>query len=222
MRIIPSWSLKHSNDFKCHIYLQGKSVVKQASGSCRVGDWWLIGIDVISAAWLALRGFIWLEGCDWRSIAWFQVVVFLVKHNMLPINWRKCFKIFTNIYYRSVSNRQSISQVGIIRFQPLMWCRADPRFAPSQWETSLQSNAVSHWLGANLESALLCISWNPVSAAFSWADWVMWRQWCGAGLVNTGPGDVKGGVSSDTMALCTLGSSDGWGVISGFDFYSRI
>ena len=31
---------------------------------------------------------------------------------------------------------------------------ADPRLAPSQWETSLQSNAVSHWLGANLESAL--------------------------------------------------------------------
>ena len=33
------------------------------------------------------------------------------------------------------------------------WYRADSRFAPSQWETSLQSNAVSHWLGANLESA---------------------------------------------------------------------
>ena len=32
--------------------------------------------------------------------------------------------------------------------------RADFRFAPSQWETSLQSNTVSHWLGANLESAL--------------------------------------------------------------------
>ena len=31
--------------------------------------------------------------------------------------------------------------------------RADSRLAPSQWETSLQSNAVSHWLGANLESA---------------------------------------------------------------------
>ena len=29
------------------------------------------------------------------------------------------------------------------------------RFAPSQCETSLQSNAVSHWLGANLESALM-------------------------------------------------------------------
>ena len=32
---------------------------------------------------------------------------------------------------------------------------ADSRLACSQWETSLQSNGVSHWLGANLESALL-------------------------------------------------------------------
>ena len=31
---------------------------------------------------------------------------------------------------------------------------ADSRLAPSQWETSLQSNTVSHWLGANLQSAL--------------------------------------------------------------------
>ena len=28
--------------------------------------------------------------------------------------------------------------------------RADSRFAPSQWETSLQNNAVSHWLGVNV------------------------------------------------------------------------
>ena len=33
------------------------------------------------------------------------------------------------------------------------YVRTDYKFAPSQWETSLQSNAVSHWLGANLESA---------------------------------------------------------------------
>ena len=32
--------------------------------------------------------------------------------------------------------------------------RADSRFAPSQWETALQSSAESHWLGTNLESAL--------------------------------------------------------------------
>ena len=35
-----------------------------------------------------------------------------------------------------------------------MYFRADSRFAPIQWETSLQSNVVSHWLGANLEWAL--------------------------------------------------------------------
>ena len=44
--------------------------------------------------------------------------------------------------------------------------RADSRFAPSQWETSLQSNAVSHWLGANLESALY--TYNTSQVVFSW------------------------------------------------------
>ena len=33
--------------------------------------------------------------------------------------------------------------------------RAGSRLAPSQWEASLQSNVVSHWLGANLESDLI-------------------------------------------------------------------
>ena len=32
-------------------------------------------------------------------------------------------------------------------------CRADSKFAPSQWETALLYNDVSHWLGTNLESA---------------------------------------------------------------------
>ena len=35
-----------------------------------------------------------------------------------------------------------------------LYCRADSRLAPRQWETLLQSNTVSHWLGANLKSAL--------------------------------------------------------------------
>ena len=35
--------------------------------------------------------------------------------------------------------------------------RADSRHARSKWETSLQSNAVSHWLGANLGSALVIL-----------------------------------------------------------------
>ena len=32
--------------------------------------------------------------------------------------------------------------------------KANSRLSPSQWETLLQSNTVSHWLGENLESAL--------------------------------------------------------------------
>ena len=39
--------------------------------------------------------------------------------------------------------------------------RADFRLAPSQWGTSLQSNAVSHWLDANLKSALHYILMGP-------------------------------------------------------------
>ena len=37
--------------------------------------------------------------------------------------------------------------------------RAESWLSPSQWETSSQSNVVSHWLGANHESTLkLCIN----------------------------------------------------------------
>ena len=55
-----------------------------------------------------------------------------------------------------------------------LWClmwprnRADSRFAPGQWETSLQSNAVSHWLGANLESALYKSYWWWVKQCDLW------------------------------------------------------
>ena len=38
---------------------------------------------------------------------------------------------------------------------PVYIFRADSRLAPSQWETLLQSSIVSHWLGTNLESALI-------------------------------------------------------------------
>ena len=40
----------------------------------------------------------------------------------------------------------------------LSFFRADSRLAPSQWEMLLQSNTISHWLGANLESNLFFIA----------------------------------------------------------------
>ena len=49
------------------------------------------------------------------------------------------------------------------------WSRssADSRFVPSQWETPLLCNDVSHWLGANLESALRSY-FRGVSSGLMW------------------------------------------------------
>ena len=49
-----------------------------------------------------------------------------------------------------------------------IWPRADSRFAPSQWETALLCNDISHWLGTNLESALLAIWWAYHICILSW------------------------------------------------------
>ena len=51
---------------------------------------------------------------------------------------------------RTTVNSQTESLIHVDRRS----YRTDSRFAPSQWETALQSNAVSDWLGTNIESAL--------------------------------------------------------------------
>ena len=45
-------------------------------------------------------------------------------------------------------------QINYMLLYPCKETRAGSRLVPSQWETSLRSNGVSHWLGANLESAV--------------------------------------------------------------------
>ena len=62
--------------------------------------------------------------------------------------------------------------------------RADSMFAPSQWETSLQSNVVSHWQGPNLQSALyhgwycsLFIQDWEISPCFTWRYSVFLHDW---------------------------------------------
>ena len=49
--------------------------------------------------------------------------------------------------------RQTCANV-IYSSKARFYCRADSRFAPSQWETALLCNDVSHWLGVSLESVL--------------------------------------------------------------------
>ena len=43
--------------------------------------------------------------------------------------------------------------------QMTTYCRADSRFAPSQWETVVLRNDVSHWLDASLESWVMRMVW---------------------------------------------------------------
>ena len=72
--------------------------------------------------------------------------------------------------------------------------RADSRFVPSQWETSLQSNTVSHWLGANLESALGLHPTNErrrykvMSSLIGWAQ--TWNQPCTIWIGVSGEGQL--------------------------------
>ena len=52
--------------------------------------------------------------------------------------------------------------------------RADSMLAPSQWETSLQSNTVTHWLGTNLESALMSFYFQP--SVVGAGEWLTWQE----------------------------------------------
>ena len=52
---------------------------------------------------------------------------------------------------QSATNHQCICGTQLNRHNTN---RADSRFAPSQWETLLRSDVVSHWLGATPESGL--------------------------------------------------------------------
>ena len=52
--------------------------------------------------------------------------------------------------------RHHVSCLSKCALSPLLYCRADSTFAPSQWEPALLCDDASHWLGANMESALYC------------------------------------------------------------------
>ena len=64
-------------------------------------------------------------------------------------------KIWINTWMFKI-NKQNSSVNGAANMCSLYYniCRADSRFAPSQWEMALLCNDVSHWLGTSLESAL--------------------------------------------------------------------
>ena len=94
----------------------------------------------------------WRNACQWAS-----PYRGLVMHSLLP-----------SLCPSKISLPNS-------RLASEMYYRADPRFAPSQWETALQSKAISHWLGTNLESALYYDTLDQ-NAMYTWMKW-MSMQW---------------------------------------------
>ena len=86
---------------------------------------------------------------------------------------QKKFHLMTSSWSHSTAGLCPSPTVVIFACKPIWTAihyasntRADSRLAPSHWETSLPSNAVSHWLGANLESALKYHHINPLRAKF--------------------------------------------------------
>ena len=65
--------------------------------------------------------------------------------------------------WKSLANHRNLEQKFIIDSEPyiihfVQYHRADSRFSPCQWETSLQSNTIFHWLGA---TPLMWCCWAP-------------------------------------------------------------
>ena len=83
-----------------------------------------------------------------HKLYWVQHYIFILC--MHPVNERRRYIVTSSLIgWEHTQNDPCIFvQVSSIKY------RADSRLVPSQWETSLQSNAVSHWLSANLQSAL--------------------------------------------------------------------
>ena len=80
-----------------------------------------------------------LVSSNWHAITWTNVYLSLFRH-------------MASLGHNELIVSVQISAIRYWRYRPCS-TRADSRFAPTQWEMSLQSNTVSHWLGANLESA---------------------------------------------------------------------
>ena len=73
--------------------------------------------------------------------------------------------IFCKIKKKSCDKR--IDEWSFSNPHPRNVSKADSRLAPSQWDMSLQNNGISHWLGANPESALCKYRCNLAMFVFS-------------------------------------------------------
>ena len=129
----------------------------------------------ILQSWHRTRMFFWSSSVNAHSansptMSWkekypkmrFDVQILLYSTANFPRQTRGRHPIAKRTIYGVFRELNVLCHFGIIRNSILVFTnRADSRFAPSQWETSLQSNTVSHWLGADLESAMYQVIASP-------------------------------------------------------------
>ena len=97
--------------------------------------------------WLSCRKDVWL--LRWNKHPY---VVFCCVVNILTVSTADHNQ---KLYFWHPKAQVVESSLGQYTDSISYFTRVDSRLAPSQWETSLRSNAkVSHWLGTNLYSAL--------------------------------------------------------------------
>ena len=92
---------------------------------------------------------------------WPHELCYLGSHTYAPIAFRRDLNHWNPYGCRNRSLKIRLPTILLIGTPQYggrsIQIRADSRLAPSQWEASLQSKAVSHWLGTNPESALQMI-----------------------------------------------------------------
>ena len=89
------------------------------------------------------------------------MLLFLISPHLRPGTNMVILLIFTGHLLDEALSQACHLHCGVLSFTSSRntYFRADSRFAPSQWETALLCNDVSHWLGARLASALYLCSW---------------------------------------------------------------
>ena len=104
--------------------------------------------------------FIALIGLDcWDNFSPYHVVTFrvLTKGISKLHQEGKLWGVFSDCKFWPIFSFHIAIEINLLGPSDA-YIKVDSRLALSQWETSLQSNAVSHWLGANLQSTLIYVS----------------------------------------------------------------
>ena len=104
--------------------------------------------------YLALAGKIWGVICEDFGEKW-------PRYKGTALYMENCFSLwYPTVHCSEGKEHKFFSAARYNRIYPKdKIYRVDSRLVPSQWEMSLQSNAVSHWLGINLESDLIHLKW---------------------------------------------------------------